>query len=214
MTMTLPKPLMLAVAFVQGICLFLLYQSIELTLWPATNPIWLFICLSSAITVPTFFLLLIEQGKQHKALICLLPFSLVIIAVSTYAGLQLTPTEFILNSSLIPIFILTIGIASFKALMYAQEYSHGSQISYASLFLNSWRNFLILGLSLLFTLLFFGFYCYGGNCLRSLISISLQSYSGKNGSFFLSAASHLPLLLLFLEAYLKSLIVFQAYSRP
>ena len=43
-------------------------------------------------------------------------------------------------------------LASFKALLYIQQLSSGSALSYSALFLYSWRNFLTLGLSLLFTL--------------------------------------------------------------
>jgi hypothetical protein len=202
MNQILPKPLMLTVALIQGICLFLLFQSTELNRWPSADPIWLFVLSAFLTAVPTFFLLLIDSQNLHKALRALIPFSIVIISVSAYSGLQLIPTEFVRNETIIIPFILTMGIASFKALMYSQEFCAEVKINYQSFFHNSWRNFLVLGLSLLFTLLFFGILLLWG-LLFDVIDIDFFLKMFREEWFFFPAGS---------LAFAFAIIIFRSLS--
>ncbi|MDT8397879.1 MAG: DUF4153 domain-containing protein [Pseudomonadales bacterium] len=157
MNTALPRPLMLLVALCQGILLFLLYRAVDLKHWPAGELAWLFALAAFLVAVPVFFLLLVEPGALRKNLLCLLPFALAVTAASAYMGWQLEPDEFIgMRSAVSFVLIPTLGIAAFKALLYAQAYSADGAISYPALFHYSWRNFLTLGLSLLFVLLFIG----------------------------------------------------------
>jgi hypothetical protein len=69
-----------------------------------------------------------------------------------YAGLQAIPLEQISYQPVLFAFIFSMLLASFKALLYIQQLVTDSALSYSVLFLHSWRNFLTLGLSVLFTL--------------------------------------------------------------
>lgn len=201
--MMLPKPLMLAVALIQGLCLCLIYQRAELHLWPATAPVWLYTLVALFIIVPTFFLLLVNDNNLKKSLTCLIPVTLIVALVSAWSGLQLIPEEFVRNDIIIFPFIFTMGIASFKALMYAQQYSAEAPIIYPSLFYSSWRNFLTLGLSFLFTLLFFGILLLCG-LLFELIKIDFFMKLLKNEWFFFPAGS---------MAFTFAIIIFRSLSK-
>ena len=146
----LPKHLMVLTALLQGLCLFLLHQAIELEFWPHHSPRWLFAFYSFVFTFPTMLLLSIEKERVTQLLKWILPFSLVAAMLGYYTGSQVITSFRYDYSSLLAPLVLCISIGAFKVLMYAQQWGSGSNISYHGLFLWSWRNFLTLGLSLVF----------------------------------------------------------------
>ncbi|EGM77798.1 hypothetical protein Rhein_2057 [Rheinheimera sp. A13L] len=148
----LPRSMMLLLALLQGLSLYLLHQSISFDFWPSTQPEWLFFLYSLVFVAPLTLLLSLEKGQELKLALRLVPFALLVAVLGFYAGLQVTPLEHISYEPLLFGFIFSMLIASFKALLYIQQQASGMPLSYNLLFLYSWRNFLTLGLSLLFTL--------------------------------------------------------------
>jgi len=148
----LPTPIMLLLALVQGLSLYLLHQSISFDFWPSNQPQWLFCFYTLVVVAPVTLLLSLEKGLELKLALRLGAFALVAAALGFYAGLQAIPLEQISYQPVLFAFIFSMLLASFKALLYIQQLVTGSALSYSVLFLLSWRNFLTLGLSVLFTL--------------------------------------------------------------
>lgn len=146
----LPAKLMVLVSLVQGLCLLYLHQAIELHYWPHQQPQWLFALYSIAFIWPTMLLLGLNSDNTKAIVKLTLPFVLLSGLLGYYIGYQATPIEHIRYDAVLFSFVLTMAIATFKALMYSQQWAIGERVSYSALFLWSWRNFLTLSLSLLF----------------------------------------------------------------
>jgi hypothetical protein len=153
---SIPKLLLLVIAFIQGLMLLAIYRALETHSWPWQQPVYLYPLLSLALVTPTLCLLSFIQGQILYSTKWIALFTLCLLAVAGYTGWQLEPGDKIKSNSVYFVFCLTILIASFKALMYIQQRGSGQAISYSALFRYSWRNFLVLALSLLFTLIFWG----------------------------------------------------------
>lgn len=152
----LPKSLMILLAVLQGIALTLLYRSLEGATWPASDPIWFTSLATFVISFPLLTLLAVEQGNIKKLLIYLLPFCLLLSLLGAYIGSEHYPLAFIDNDWLTATFVMTSLVASFKALMYIQQFIDKEAIHYAQLFKLSWRNFLLFIECWLFVLIFWG----------------------------------------------------------
>ncbi|WP_448248664.1 DUF4153 domain-containing protein [Thalassotalea agariperforans] len=152
----LPKALIIIISLIQGIVLTLLYQSVKYKVWPAIEPVWLTSLVTLAISLPLLSLLSITKNNVKEIIKYLLPFCLLLSVLGGYVGFQQEPIEFINNGTVVAIFCFTALIASFKALMYIQQYMSHKAISYSSLFQLSWRNFIIFGECWLFVGIFFG----------------------------------------------------------
>lgn len=155
-TSSLPKSLMLLLALVQGLALLLLHQAIELEFWPQGRPHWLFSFYALAVVCPTMLLLSLEQGRVAQLLRWILPYGLLAALLGFYLGWQANPLGKMRMESLLWAMVLTLGIASFKALIYIQQRVSGEVFTYSQLFRYSWRNFLTLMLSLFFALCVWG----------------------------------------------------------
>lgn len=171
---SLPRALILTVSFVQGLLMLALDWARAAGRWPAGDPQAVYTLVSMLVAIPTFFLLLIDENNIQRALGALVMFALVIFGVAAYVGYQTGPVADINSYDWAPVFVLSIIIFSFKALLYAQQYSFDNPISYPALLHYSWRNFLLMGLALLFTLLFIGILRLWG-ALFDLIGISFFS---------------------------------------
>jgi len=146
---------LILISLVQGLALLLLHESMEFQFWPHQQPQWLFALYAVAVAVPVMLLLgLSEKGK----VICRWTsiYAAAVLGVGYYVGSQALPVEHIRAETLLFPFIATLSVATFKALMYVQHFAGGGPFSYSQLFVLSWRNFLTLGLSLLFTLCAWG----------------------------------------------------------
>ena len=152
----LPKSFMILLAVLQGIALTLLYRSLEGATWPASDPIWFTSLAIFVISFPLLTLLAVEQGKIKKLLIYLLPFCLLLSLLGAYIGSEHYPLALIDNDLLTTTFVITSLVASFKALMYIQQFIDKETIHYAQLFKLSWRNFLLFIECWLFVLIFWG----------------------------------------------------------
>ncbi len=152
----LPSTLLVFIALIQGLALVLLHQAIEHKFWPNDAPHLLFSFYSIAFVGPTMLLLVLETNKILAALKWIVPFTLLTALLGFYVGSQAVPKTHIRFDSLLFAYVLTMSIAVFKALMYIQQKLDGGEFSYGALFSWSWRNFLTLALSLLFSLCVWG----------------------------------------------------------
>lgn len=152
----LPGKILLLIALVQGLLLFVLHESMEFTFWPNDQPQWLFSFYSMVVVGPLMLLLALEQDNGRKLMRWVVPFTLLCGLLGYYVGWQAIPLETIRMESLLFAFICTLTVATFKTLMYAQQHATGESFSYSYLFRFSWRNFLTLGLALIFMLSVWG----------------------------------------------------------
>jgi len=146
----LPSKLMIMISLMQGLGLLYLHQAIELHYWPHGQPEWLFAFYSVMFIWPIMLLLGLDQHNGRAMVKVTLPFALLSGLLGYYVGHQVTPIEHIRFNALLFSFVLTMAIATFKALMYSQQWARGERVTYSALFLWSWRNFLTLSLALLF----------------------------------------------------------------
>ena len=146
----LPSKLMILISLLQGLGLLYLHQAIELHYWPHGQPEWLFAFYSVMFIWPIMLLLGLDQNNGRAMVKVTLPFALVSGLLGYYVGHQVTPIEHIRFNALLFSFVLTMVIATFKALMYSQQWARGERVTYSALFLWSWRNFLTLSLAMLF----------------------------------------------------------------
>ncbi|WP_292759711.1 DUF4153 domain-containing protein [Methylophaga sp. UBA2689] len=149
-TTQLPSKLMILISLLQGLGLLYLHQAIELHYWPHGQPEWLFAFYSVMFIWPIMLLLGLDQHNGRAMVKVTLPFALLSGLLGYYVGHQVTPIEHIRFNALLFSFVLTMAIATFKALMYSQQWARGERVTYSALFLWSWRNFLTLSLALLF----------------------------------------------------------------
>lgn len=150
----LPTKLLVLIALLQGLGLLFLHQAIDFEFWPAQSPPWLLTLYSVFLALPTMLLLSLTQANLSKILPVALMFALVIGLLAYYTGYQLLPIGKVRADALYFVFSLTIGIALFKALIYLQQYVSQAPMHYSELFRWSWRNFLTLGLAILFASVF------------------------------------------------------------
>lgn len=153
---SIPTKLLILIALLQGLILLILHQAIEFKFWPHNAPQWLFCFYSMAFVGPVMLLLALKPGRGKAIVQWVLPFTLMVGCLGYYVGRQAIPLAHVNFDTLLFGYVLTLLIATFKALMYVQHFESGKPLNYSLLFRWSWRNFLTWGLALLFTLCFWG----------------------------------------------------------
>ena len=151
---SLPKLPMLAIAFLQGLCLLVLYRSVESGFWPSESPVWAFPLWTLAIAAPLLLLLSIDRDNYASVVKHVAAFGGLLALLALYTGWQAEPFKEFPIDSMTTAFVITIGLACFKALMYLQQRANRVPLTYEVLFTNSWRNFLVGVLAGIFTLIF------------------------------------------------------------
>ena len=149
-----PTRLLLGVSLAQGLCLYLLYASVEAQRWPSKAPVYSYPLWTLAVFAPLLLLLSATRANlaataKNTAVFCV---ALTLLAV--YTGWQAQPFGQFPVGSLTFAYTVTVSIASFKALMYLQQRADGAALSYPALFTHSWRNFLTGVFAAVFTLIF------------------------------------------------------------
>ena len=150
----LPKPLMLGIATVQGLALYLLYHAFDTHAWPSKAPVWSFPMWTVAIIVPLVILLSVDRRNIKSVILQVSVLGAVLVLLAAYTGYQAEPRGEFRTYSLTMAFILSMTLATFKALMYLQQRANRQALSYPVLFTNSWQNFLVAALSALFVAAF------------------------------------------------------------
>ena len=142
-----PRNLMLAIALAQGFALLLLWRALTNETWPATQPAVNIPLWTVAVTYPALLLLSLESGRVMRTVIRVSLFAAVLILPAVYIGWQASPYGEFPIESLIFVYVVTMGVACFKGLMYLQHYVTEAPIGYRTLFRYSWRNALVVGLT-------------------------------------------------------------------
>ena len=148
---TLPRMLMLGIAFGQGIALFLLWRALANNVWPSQTPIINFPLWTLAIASPTLMLLCLNRENLPRSLKAVGAFSTVLAAAALYVGWQASPWGEFPIGPLLTAYVITMLIAGFKGLMYCQLWIGRASLDYGALFTHSWRNFLVAAFSALLT---------------------------------------------------------------
>ena len=151
---SLPRMALLGISLFQGLCLLGLYRSVESGFWPSESPLWAYPLWTLAIAVPLLLLLSINRDNTIAVAKHVAAFGVVLALLAVYTGWQDEHFAEFPVGSLTFVFVVTIGIASFKALMYLQQRANRVPLTYEVLFTNSWRNFLVGILAGIFTLIF------------------------------------------------------------
>ena len=142
-----PRNLMLGIALAQGIALLLLWRALTNETWPATQPAVNFPLWTVAVTYPALLLLSLESGRVLRTVIRVSLFGAVLLLPAAYIGWQASPPGEFPIESLVFVYVVTMGVACFKGLMYLQHYVAQTPITYRTLFRYSWRNALVVGLT-------------------------------------------------------------------
>ncbi len=143
----LPRNLMLAISFGQGIALFLLWRALSEGVWPSLTPVINFPLWTLVVVGPTLLLLTVETGNLLRSLKAVGLFTGILVLLAVYIGWQASPHAAFPIEWLLFVYVATSLIACFKGLMYLQQWVTRSPRSYAALFALSWRNFLVAALA-------------------------------------------------------------------
>lgn len=182
------KPLLLLISLLQGLGLLVLHESVEYSFWPGTSFGPLFGLIAFALIAPTMLLLTLTRENGGLSAKWIASFSLLCAGLAYYVGVQATPPDKVESGGLIFTLVVTMGLASFKALMYIQQRAGRQHIAYGALFTLSWQNFLVLALGGLFTLVIFGLLKLWGG-LFNIIGIDYFSDLFKQKWFLYPALS-------------------------
>ena len=148
----LPHATILLIALLQGFSLLALHSVVELKPLLFQSAPWILMAYVLTLSIPILLMLgLTENKPQFYSWV--LSYGLVLALLTYYQAIQIAPWDGANYGFLIPAIFLSISVASFKVLMYAQHFMISPKLSYNTLFTLSWRNVITLGLSLLLTLM-------------------------------------------------------------
>lgn len=145
----LPRSLMLGLSFGQGLLLLFLWRAVDGGTWPSQTPALNFPLWTFAIVWPGLLLLCLQAGNELRALTLVSLCTALLLPPAAYVGWQATPVGAFPVNSLVAVFVATMIIACFKAVMHLQLWVTRTPLGYAALFTASWRNFLVVALSAL-----------------------------------------------------------------
>ena len=151
---SLPRVAMLIIAVVQGILLFALYRAFDTDFWPSDDPLWSYPLWTLAIAVPLLLLLSLNHGNERRVIQLVAGWAAILALLAIYTGWQAEPFDEFPVDSLTVVFGASMTLACFKALMYLQQRANQVPLTYQVLFTNSWRNFLVTALSVIFVFIF------------------------------------------------------------
>lgn len=147
---------LMVIALVQGLGLLGLHQAIEHHVWPFPHAHWLMGLYSFFMVTPTMLLLLLGEGVTKQRVLFTLGYGALAGLLGLYVGSQVGDRGFDYASNIIFGFVVSMGIASFIALMLIQSRTSQSNPLYEQMFQYSWRNALTLSLAWAFVLCFWG----------------------------------------------------------
>ncbi len=151
---SLPRVAMLIIAVVQGILLFALYRAFDTDVWPSESPLWSYPLWTLVTAVPLLLLLSLQRDNIRQVCQLVAGLAAVLALLAIYTGWQAEPFGEFALFSLSCAFSLSMTLACFKALMYLQQRANQVPLTYQVLFTNSWRNFLVTALSVIFVCIF------------------------------------------------------------
>ncbi len=142
-----PLKVTLAIALAQGAALYLLTLAQINDAWPSGEPVWNLPLWTLAVAWPVLLHLSVDASNARRTIAGASLFASLLVAVAVYTGWQMSPLGAFRTESIVAVFVITSTVACFKALMYLQPLAARRPVIYAELFANSWRNFLVAGLS-------------------------------------------------------------------
>ena len=142
-----PLKITLGIALAQGAALYLLTLAQINDAWPSGQPVWNLPLWTLAVAWPVLLHLSIDAANARRTIAGASLFASMLVAVAVYTGWQMSPLGAFRTESIVAVFLITSTVACFKALMYLQPLAARRPVIYAELFANSWRNFLVAGLS-------------------------------------------------------------------
>ncbi len=146
-----PRNLMLGISLAQGLLLLFLWRALSDESWPSQTPVLNFPLWTFAIVCPGLLLLSLEAGNRTRVLKLVSLCIALLLLPAAYIGWQASPFGAFPVWSLLAIYVITMLTACFKVLMRVQLWAGQRPVSYEALFAASWRNFLVVALSLLLT---------------------------------------------------------------
>lgn len=147
-----PRNLMLGLSLAQGLALLVLWRVLSEDVWPSQTPALNFPLWTFVLVWPTLLLLSLDKDNQARTFKLVSVFSAVLVLLASYVGWEAAPFNAFPIESLAGIYVGTMLIACFMALMHLQQWASGGAPTYDALFAFSWRNFLVSALALLLTL--------------------------------------------------------------
>lgn len=142
-----PLKITLGIALAQGAALYLLTLAQINDAWPSGEPVWNLPLWTLAVAWPVLLHLSVDASNARRTIAGASLFASLLVAVAVYTGWQMSPLGAFRTESIVAVFLITSTVACFKALMYLQPLAARRPVIYAELFANSWRNFLVAGLS-------------------------------------------------------------------
>ena len=149
-----PRRVLFVISILQALGVGALLLAYARGTWPSEDPLFAFPLWTLVVMLPLWFLLALKRGNARRLLLGAAVATVLLLLAALYVGWQATPWGEFGLESLTFVYAVTMSLACFKGLMYLQRYSDRQPFDYSSLFRNSWRNFLVLGLSAIFTVLF------------------------------------------------------------
>jgi len=149
-----PRRVLLGISIMQALGVGALLLAYARGTWPSEEPLFAVPLWTLVVMLPLWFLLALKRGNGRRLLLGAAVAMVLLLLAALYVGWQATPWGEFGLESLAFVYAVTLSLACFKGLMYLQRYSDRQPFDYTSLFRNSWRNFLVLCLSAVFTVLF------------------------------------------------------------
>ena len=150
-----PRAPMIALSLAQGLALLFLWRALDGENWPNRTPALDFPLWTFAIAWPGLLLLSLEAEHQARTLRFVSLFSALLVLLAVHMGWQASPAGEVriawFHGSFLVIYVTTMFVAAFMALMYVPLWAGRRAAGYEALFALSWRNFLVAGLALMLT---------------------------------------------------------------
>ena len=150
-----PRLLMLGLSLAQGLALLWLWRAGMSSAWPSQTPALNFPLWAVAIVWPGMALLSVDARHLGRTLWMASAFTAVVALLAAYLGWQASPFGAFFLFSLLGYAVASLLLACFKALLYLQPWAARQKATYDVLFALSWRNFLVLTLAALATMIFY-----------------------------------------------------------
>ncbi|WP_412973281.1 DUF4153 domain-containing protein [Glaciecola sp. MF2-115] len=179
----LAKRYIALIALIQGLLLAFVYTRVEAQLWPATSLSTLYAIIVFVLSYPALFILISSKHDYKKVALYLLLFCIVLASLAAYVGSLIIANRV---GNLLFIFTLCGIVASFKAALYIKSFANKTEMTYARLFTQSWRNFVLGAETALFCGIFFAILFLGAK-LFSVLGIQLFEELLENQWFWVPA---------------------------
>ena len=150
-----PRVVMLGVSLAQGCALLWLWRAANEGFWPIQVPMLNFPLWAVALVWPALLLLSLDVRNLGRTLAMASAFAAVVAVLAAYLGWQASPFGEFFVFSLLVSTIASLLIACFKALVFLQPWATRQRATYDVLFALSWRNFLVVALAALATVIFY-----------------------------------------------------------